>query len=236
MLLKLQESLRAYATQERKKSNERFFKSGPGEYGAGDIFLGVSVPQSRLVAQQFKDLSLSECEQLLKSKFHEERLCALHILVNRYKKTKSFSERKLLYDFYIKQVSGINNWDLVDTSAPYIVGAYCFETQNYDILNRWILDTNLWKRRIAIVATQYLIRNSFYEPTLVLVENVLHDKNDLIHKAAGWMLREVGNRDGLLLREFLDKHHTTMPRTMLRYAIEKFEESERQKYLKKSIL
>lgn len=231
MLSDLQTALRAQATPERKKGNERYFKSGPGQYGAGDIFLGVTVPVTRIIAKEFKDLSLDDCSQLLLSPLHEERLCALHILVARYQKSKTTAERKVLHDFYITHVTGINNWDLVDTSAPHIVGAYCYETNNFDLLYAWIVDEDLWKRRIALLATQYSIRKGVFTHLLQLAVQVLDDKEDLIHKAAGWMLREVGNRDQHVLETFLKQQYKKMPRTMLRYAIEKFDEPKRQIYL-----
>ena len=231
VLRNIQEALRAQATPERKKSNERYFKTGPGQYGAGDIFLGVTVPATRLIAKEFKDIALDDCSKLLLSPIHEERLCALHILVARYQRSKDPQERKRLYDFYLQHVAGINNWDLVDTSAPYIVGAYCYEVNSFDLLYAWIVDRSIWKRRIALLATQYGIRHGNFTHIVHLVEQVLNDHEDLIHKAAGWMLREVGKRDQDCLETFLKKYYKKMPRTMLRYAVEKFDEPKRRMYI-----
>lgn len=228
----LKEALYHQATPERKKANEWFFKTGPGEYGEGDIFIGVSMPVVRAIVKQFKLMPLQEVAYALSSSVHEERMSGLLLLVDRYQKAKLSEEKKTLYNFYLQHVDAVNNWDLVDLSAPHVVGAYIFETGDHTLLYQWINDTNLWKRRIVLLATQYFIRKNILQPTLELVEQVLKDKHDLIHKASGWMLRELGKKDLALLENFLSKHYKRMPRTMLRYAIEKFDKERRQDYLK----
>lgn len=225
----VQKALRKLTDPKIAKHSKRFFKTDPGEYGEGDKFLGIRVPKVRKVARQFKLLSLKEIERLLQSDFHEERLYALIILVNRSKKADS-SERKKLYYFYLKNTAYINSWDLVDTSAEYIVGNYLAD-KDVTILYKLAQSDNLWERRIAIISTFHFIKNEEFEDTIEIAEILLDDKHDLIHKAAGWMLREVGKRNEQLLKKFLDKHVAHMPRTMLRYAIEKFSKSDRQLYL-----
>lgn len=231
--------LHALANPQKAIDLQWFFKTGKGEYGEGDKFLGIRVPQQRaLIKHHYLKLSLHDIAKLLSSKWHEERFAALLILVAKYqqasKKPSKTAEPQKIYDFYLENTHGINNWDLVDTSAPHIVGHYLF---NFAVSQRTILHTladspNLWERRIAVVATQYFIRNNLHKPTLDLAEKLLSDKEDLMHKAVGWMLREVGARDVKALENFLRQHYSSMPRTMLRYAIEHFEENKRQKYLK----
>jgi 3-methyladenine DNA glycosylase AlkD len=209
----------------------RFFKTGPGQYGEGDRFIGVKVPETRKVAKEFKRLPLTEVACLLHSQIHEERLLALVILVGQFEKDDD-AARKGIYDFYLANTRHINNWDLVDLSAPQIVGGY-LETRSRRPLDRLVKSANLWKRRISIVATHWFIRHGEFADTLRIAEELLTDKADLIHKAAGWMLREVGKRDVAALEEFLSEHGPVMPRTMLRYAIERFPEEKRQAYLKR---
>lgn len=212
---------------------QRFFKTGKGEYGEGDIFYGIKVPEQRTIAKQFKNLALDDLKTLILSKVHEERLIAAFILVEQFKNGDE-KKKKIIFDFYLKNRKGINNWDLVDLSAPKIVGAYLMDKEK-EILYKFANSKDLWEKRISIISTYAFIREHFFEDTLKISEILLHDKHDLIHKAVGWMLREVGNRDLETEEEFLRKHYKTMPRTMLRYAIEKFPEQKRIAYLKGKI-
>jgi len=215
---------------------QRFFKTAPGEYGEGDIFLGLTVPQVRIIAKDYRDLELSEIEKLTASQFHEIRLCGLIILSNQFKATTDQKFRKSIFDFYMKQMKlgRINNWDLVDVSAPTI-GEYLLLVKDpFPTLLKLAKSNSLWERRIAVLFTFAFIRVGDFAPTMEISERLLGDSHDLIHKAVGWLLREVGKRDPFLLRSFLDAHAHEMPRTMLRYSIEKLPETERQKWLKKS--
>src|SRR3989344_3017626 len=226
----LKKELHKHANAEKAKFFPRFFKAGKGEYAEGDKFIGVTVPRSRLVAKQFKGLSLSEVKHLLYSPIHEERLVALLILVTRFKKGDEKIQTEV-FDFYLSHTKQVNNWDLVDLSAPNIVGMYLLDKSRAD-LYKLARSTNLWEKRITIVATHRFITNGECEDTFSIAELLLHDKHDLIHKAVGWMLREVGKRVSREKEEeFLKKHYKTMPRTALRYAIEHFEEEKRRAYL-----
>jgi len=211
----------------------RFFKTGPGEYGEGDVFLGIRVPVTRKVARKFRQLPLEQVLQLLKSKFHEERLLALFMLVAFFKKGDD-KEQKNIYDAYLGHTATINNWDLVDGSAHQIVGGYLFE-RDRKRLYQLAKSKSLWERRISMIATYTFIKKDDFEDTLKLSEILLTDEEDLMHKAVGWMLREVGKKDIEVEERFLRKYYKKMPRTMLRYAIEKFEEGKRQAYLKGEI-
>jgi 3-methyladenine DNA glycosylase AlkD len=224
--------IREHGDPQRAKAGARYFKTGKGEYGEGDIFLGLNVPTSRKIARQFADTPLSSITQLLQSKIHEERFIALLILVKKYEQGSN-EEKKKIFNLYLKNTKRINNWDLVDTSAPYIIGHYLSSSkQRTSTLKKLAASKNLWERRIAIIATGYFIRQDQFKDTLTLAKLLLHDDHDLIHKAVGWMLREVGKRNKSELTEFLKVNYQQMPRTMLRYAIEKFPPKERQKYLK----
>jgi len=209
---------------------QRFFKTGKGEYGEGDVFYGIKVPVQRTIAKQFKDLSLDAVKSLILSKVHEERLIAAFILVDQFNRGDEKKKKNIL-NFYLKNRKGINNWDLVDLSAPKIIGAYLIDKEK-DLLYKFARSKDLWEKRIAIISTQTFIRKYSFEDTLKISKILLNDKHDLIHKAVGWMLREVGNRDLQTEEEFLKKHYKLMPRTMLRYAIEKFPELKRKAYLK----
>ncbi len=226
----LQKSLQGLADPEIAAHSMGFFKTGKGEYGEGDRFLGIRVPVLRQLAKKYRDIDLSAIKKLLQSSFHEERLCALIILVQKFSKGTE-EERAAIYNLYLGSIEKINNWDLVDSSAHYIVGVY-LENRNRDILYKMAGSENLWERRIAVMSTFHLIKKNIFKDTLNISEALLKDNEDLIHKAVGWMLREIGKRDISAEKNFLDKHYKDMPRTMLRYAIEKFEEKERQKYLK----
>ncbi|MEW6604780.1 MAG: DNA alkylation repair protein [Thermoproteota archaeon] len=219
--------LKSLSDPEKAKILQRFFKTGPGQYGEGDIFVGVMVPKSRLVAKKFGDLPLEEIETLLKSKVHEERLVALLILIQKYARAP---DKKEIFDFYVLNANRINNWDLVDLSAPNILGAHLIE-RDRRLLYRLAKSDSVWERRMAIVATLCFIRNNDFADTLKIAEMLLQDTHDLIHKATGWMLREVGKRDLVVEEEFIAKHCRVMPRTMLRYAIERFPESKKRRYM-----
>jgi 3-methyladenine DNA glycosylase AlkD len=230
----LQEEIRKKKNAEKAKILQRFFKTGKGEYGEGDRFLGITVPILRKTVKPYCNLELCSLESLIQSAFHEERLGALLILVEKYKKEKSDLAKKRIYDFYCSKMQHINNWDLVDLTAPHIAGDYLFQ-QGKKIPAKWIKNKNLWARRIAIVSTFYFIREDCFEETTRVAECLLGDEEDLIHKAVGWMLREVGKRNMEREEAFLKKHYKKMPRTMLRYAIERFPEELRQKYLRGNI-
>ncbi len=217
------------ADSERAEHSQRFFKTGEGEYGYGDIFLGIRVPVVRQAVKEFKKTSLSTVEKLLKSKYHEVRLFALLLMVYRFSKALE-EERGKIYRLYLRSTKYINNWDLVDSSAHHIVGAW-LDDKDRSVLDVLSGSKSLWERRIAIIATYYYIKNNSFDDTLRISKRLLGDSEDLIHKAVGWMLREVGKRDLEVEKAFLKVHYKNMPRTMLRYAIEKFEEGERLRYL-----
>jgi 3-methyladenine DNA glycosylase AlkD len=221
-------ALHRFASPAKAKGAERFFKTGPGEYGEGDRFLGLTVPRIRAVAKEFKDLGYPALKKLLRSKLHEERLFALIVLVKRYEKHEA--ERERVFAFYFENVRGINNWDLVDTSAPQIVGGHP-ESRPRALLYELVRSKNLWERRIAVLATFHFIRRNDFADTLRLCEGLLEDPHDLMAKACGWMLREVGKRDQEVLERFLDAHHARMPRTMLRYSLERLPARMRQAYM-----
>lgn len=206
-----------------------FFKTGPGQYGEGDIFLGIRVPVVRKLAEEYKDLPLKETLTLLKSPYHEARLFALISMVNAFEKGDETIQEKI-YKLYLANTGYINNWDLVDVSAPKIVGAYLF-TKSRKPLYQLARSKSLWERRIAVLATFYFIKNKQFDDCLRIAEILLKDKEDLIHKAAGWMLREVGKRDTKIAEAFLQQHCHAMPRTMLRYAIERFSPAKRKRLL-----
>lgn len=222
-LTDLRRTIRSLANPARAEVSQRYFKTGKGEYGEGDRFLGLDAATMHSLAKQYRDTPLSTIGQLLHSQWHEERLVALLILVRQFEK----GDRGAILALYLANTSRINNWDLVDCSAPHIVGAHGGMT----LLRKLARSTSLWERRIAILATQHLIREDDFEPTLVIAEMLLGDKHDLIHKAVGWMLREVGKRDVATEKRFLDAHAATMPRTMLRYAVERLPEREQRRYL-----
>ncbi len=211
--------------------SQRFFKTGKGQYGEGDVFVGVMVPQSRLLAKKYRLLALSEVEKLLQSKIHEARFIALQILVLQFAAGDN-ATKKTIYQFYLGHTKYINNWDLVDTSADKIVGEYLLHHSTV-VLRKLARSKNIWERRIAILATFQFIKNNRFEETLAIATMLLTDTHDLLHKAVGWMLREVGKRSLATEEVFLQKHAHHMPRTMLRYAIERFPELKRKMYLKK---
>lgn len=228
---RIRQELETYIDPVKREVLSRFFKTGKGQYGEGDKFLGVTVPNARSVAKMHKDEPFGVLAALLQSPWHECRLCALLVLVERFKKSDE-KERKAIYDFYLSQTSRINNWDLVDLSAPGIVGEYLKDKSRED-LYRLAESSLLWEQRIAVMATYTLIKNHDFIDILALSERLLRHEHDLMRKAVGWMLREMGKRDKDLLVWFLEKHCKTMPRTMLRYAIEKFPEEERREFMKR---
>lgn len=227
----IQKELEYYIDPVKREYLPKFFKTGKGQYGEGDKFLGVVVPNTRLVAKRHKDEPFGVMAQLLQSEWHECRLCALLMLVERFKKSDE-KNRKMIYDFYLSQTARINNWDLVDLSAPGVVGEYLKDKSRED-LYRLAASELLWDQRIAIVSTYILIKNDDFIEILTLSERFLNTRHDLMQKAVGWMLREMGKRDKDLLVQFLEKFSKVMPRTMLRYSIEKFTEEERREFMKK---
>lgn len=229
-VVNIKNEMRKLANKKIAEHSQRFFKTGKGQYGEGDIFLGIRVPVLRKIAKKFRRISLAEVSKLLESKFHEERLLSILMLVNLFKSGDE-DDQELIYELYLDKTKFINNWDIVDISAGNIVGAFLFEKDKAP-LYRLVFSENLWERRIAIVATFYFIRNDEFDDTLKIAEILFTDKEDLIHKAVGWMLREVGKRVIEIEEEFLEEHYLKMPRTMLRYAIERFPETRRKMYLR----
>jgi 3-methyladenine DNA glycosylase AlkD len=232
-LQNLKLSLKKESNKEHAKILQRFFKTGPGEYGEGDVFIGIKVPKLRAIAKQNLDLTFPELQKLLNSKIHEERLTALMILVLRFNKADNTLKEKI-YKFYLKNTGRINNWDLVDLTAPNIVGEFLID-KDKKILFDFAVSKNLWEKRISIIATYRFIRRSQFEITFLISELLLKDEHDLIHKVVGWMLREIGKQNPGAEEMFLQKHYKQMPRTMLRYAIEKFPEQKRKAYLQGKI-
>ena len=221
--------LRKLADPQRAASHAWFFKTGPGEYGAGDRFLGVTVPQLRTLAREYRDMPLKYVVRLLQSPWHEERLLALFILVGQYVRADTRT-RQAIHHTYLRNTRSINNWDLVDSSAAQIVGAH-LEAGDRGVLRRLARSKSVWERRIAMIATYHYIRQKDFTDALAVAALLRRDEHDLIHKAVGWMLREIGKRDRVVEERFLRKHAGRMPRTMLRYAIEKFPPSLRRTYL-----
>lgn len=233
MLQELIRELKSLENIEKKEVLQRFFKTGKGEYAEGDLFLGIQVPIQRQLAKKYYSLiELNEVQELLKSKYHEFRMTGLLILLEKYKKSKKdkLSQRKI-FEMYLRNSENINNWDLVDVTASHIVGDFSLKYKE-DILRDLAKSKNLWEKRIAIVSTHAFIKKRNFGETIAISGMLLDDEHDLIHKAVGWMLREVGKRNKNILDVFLLNNYKRMPRTMLRYAIEKFPENERQKWLK----
>ena len=229
MIRSIQTQLRALASPETAANLQRFFKTGAGQYGEGDVFLGIKVPHLRALAKQHRDTDLKTIATLLTSRYHEERLFALLLLMQRYQRGTD-DEQKSAFDLYLSNTHRINNWDLVDISAPHIVGCH-LQDRSRKILYQLARSPLLWERRIAIIATFAFIRLNDFDDTLHIAEILLQDEHDLMHKAVGSMLREVGKRDLALEEDFLKAHYRNMPRTMLRYAIERFPETKRKNYL-----
>lgn len=231
MYKKIVDEIKSFSTPEGAKRRASFFKTGRGEYAERDLFLGVDSPSLRKIAKKyFKAVSYADLQKMLESPYHEIRVGAVFILVLMFQHG-SEEERKKIFDFYMENIRYINNWDLVDVSAPYIVGPVAFE--NESVLFSLAKSCRLWEERVSVVATLYFIKQNRFDVTLSLGEYFLTHRHDLMHKAVGWMLREVGKRDEKVLCDFLDKHINQMPRTMLRYAIERFSEDKRRRYLLK---
>ncbi|MBT4165462.1 DNA alkylation repair protein [archaeon] len=230
MINQLNHILKQKANPEKAQQLQRFFKTKPGQYGEGDIFLGITVPEQRKLVKQFNNLEPKDVQQLLNSKIHEKRLIALLILIQHYNQADNEKKQKIV-NFYLNNTNNINNWDLVDLSAPNILGDYLNDKPK-DILYKLAKSENLWEKRIAIISTLTFIRNNQFQDTLKISKILLNDTHDLIHKAVGWMLRELGKRDQQLLEKFLKQNYSKLPRTTLRYAIERFEENKRKKFLK----
>lgn len=232
MLNSLKLELKNLENSEKAKVLQRFFKTRKGQYGEGDVFLGLTSQQIKDIANKFSNLEFKEIQELLESKIHEERMCALRILLVQYKRAKKDGlKKRQIFEFYLKNTDNINNWDLVDVSAPSIVGDF-LQKEGTEFLKEMAKSNSIWEKRIAIVSTYTFIRNRSFGDTLAIADILLKDEHDLIHKAVGWMLREVGKRNKNVLEIFLSTRYKEMPRTMLRYAIEKFNKEERQRYLK----
>jgi len=226
----IMDKLRELSDRDVAAHSQRFFKTGKGEYGEGDRFLGIRVPTIRKCVREYHAISLEDTLNLLQSSFHEARLLALLILVAKYSSANTSAEKTAIYRSYLSHTEFINSWDLVDCSAEHIVGDHLFSKDRKPIY-RLVRSRSLWERRIGVISTFHFIKREDFSETLAIAELLLYDKEDLIHKAVGWMLREVGNRNRNVEERFLEKHYKEMPRTMLRYAIEKFPESERLAYL-----
>lgn len=236
MVQEIKAALQDLSIPEKAAFFPYFFKTGKGEYGEGDEFIGVTVPDQRMVAKDyFQKISLPELEELLSSKIHEHRHCAVLMLVAKFDKAKNKMEQKEIIKFYVNNKKHLNNWDLVDSSSYKILGRYCFENQDDSILFQLSEEENLWSNRIAVVSTLYHVRKGFFETMKKLVLKNLNHEHDLMHKANGWLLREMGKKDEDELLHFLAHYYQEMPRTSLRYSIEKLEERLRQKYLKGEI-
>lgn len=232
-LSELRKKIKEIANPDISKTMQWFFKTSKGEYGEGDVFVGLKVPAQRKLAREFGDLTLSDLKRLLNSHIHEERLISLFILIHKYDNGNE-KDKSNIFSFYIENIKGVNNWDLVDLSAPKIVGNYLLD-KDKSLLEKFAKSHNLWKRRIAILSTQEFIKNNKFDTTLKIARILINDEHDLIHKAVGWMLREIGKRDLMAEEKFLKVYYKKMPRTMLRYAIEKFHEAKRKKYLQGKI-
>lgn len=225
----LRRDMRAEADPDDAVNLRRFFKTGKGQYGEGDRFLGVRVPVLRRLARAYRMLPVDDAMALVRSKWHEERLLGLLLLVGRYQRAEAV-ERQAIYDLYLRHAKHVNNWDLVDSSAPYIVGPHITST-DFAVLERLARSPDVWERRIAVLATFHGIKQGEFRPALRIATLLITDEHDLIHKAVGWMLREIGKRDRAAEIAFLREHYRTMPRTTLRYAIEHFPDGQRRKYL-----
>jgi len=232
-ITQLKKDLKSLANPKKAGTHQRFFKTGKGEYGEGDIFIGLSMPNLRNICKKYTDLSIKDLEELLQSKIHEHRMSALIILNKKFEKA-DIKDKEKIYKIYMRNYNYINNWDLVDISAPNIPGNWLLD-KDKRILYNFAKSKHLWKKRIAILSTLTFIKNNNFIDTLKISRILLHDKHDLTHKAVGWMLRELGKKDQTVEERFLKKYYKIMPRTMLRYAIERFEEDKRQKYLKGAI-
>ena len=226
----IQKRLKKLGNKKHAAISQRFFKTGPGEYGEGDVFIGIRVPVLRKLVKEYSELSVEDAAVLLRSQIHEERLFALLLLVRLFSKGDDV-RRTIIYDTYLENTAFVNNWDLVDSSAEHIVGAYLMD-RSKAVLYRLAESEDMWERRISVISTFHFIKRHEFSETLKVSKMLLFDRQDLIHKATGWMLREIGKRQLQTEESFLKVHYKKMPRTMLRYAIEKFPEQKRQRYLK----
>ncbi|GAB4287744.1 MAG: DNA alkylation repair protein [Ignavibacteriaceae bacterium] len=229
----LHQTVKENSDSEKAKILQRFFKTGPGQYGEGDKFAGIKVPVQRKISGVFRTLPVSEIKKALRSEIHEERLISLFILIHQYKNSDEKGKDKIIR-FYLKNLRFVNNWDLVDLSAPKLLGTYLLD-KDRSVLYKFARSENLWERRIAVLSTFTFIKENDFTDALNISVLLINDKHDLIHKAVGWMLREIGKRDPAAEEIFLKKYYKSMPRTMLRYAIEKFPEQKRRKYLHNKI-
>lgn len=229
MLTQLKKELNRIADPNRARGESRYFKTGRGEYGEGDLFLGIKTSEERKLAKKYSEMSFEGVKYLISSKFHDYRSIALIILINKYKKADEQLKKKI-FNFYLANTKHINNWDLVDISADHIIGDYLLD-KNRSVLYKLAKSKSLWERRISVLATFRFIKENDFKDSLKIAEILLNDEHDLIHKAVGWMLREVGKKDQKVEEKFLDKYHKVMPRTMLRYSIEKFSDSKRKYYM-----
>jgi len=225
--------LLSVANPEKARFLQGFFKTGKGQYAEGDVLLGITVPHTRDIVKRSPTLPFDEIQSLLDSEFHEARLAGLLLLVKQFKKTKNEDERKMIFDFYLQNARKANNWDLVDVTCKDVIGEYLLNKDDRSILYQLAESDNLWEQRMAIVSTWTFIKHKQFDDTLAIVEKLLNHKHDLMHKAVGWMLREVGKKDRETLIDFLEIHHKHMPRTTLRYAIEHFGPEERYRFMKK---
>lgn len=231
MLIAIQKSIRLLANKTTALNLQRFFKTGKGAYGEGDVFLGLKATQIKEVVKKYRDLPLVDCIRLLHSKYHEHRMIALQILVGKFNRSESDALKQRIFNIFLQNTKYINNWDLVDTTVEHVIGAYLYDKEK-DVLYAFANSTLLWERRIAIIATFNYIKRGEYKETLKIAKLLLSDKHDLIHKAVGWMLREVGKRcDEKILTDFLDEYATKMPRTTLRYSIERLPKDKYYYYL-----
>ncbi|MDR2234668.1 MAG: DNA alkylation repair protein [Chryseobacterium sp.] len=233
ILKEIREALAVLSIPEKAEFFPRFFKTGKGEYGEGDLFLGVKVPDQRSVAKEYyAKINLEELSSLLSSAYHEHRLTALFILISKFEKTKDQKVKEEIISFYLGHLQYVNNWDLVDSSCYKILGRYAFENQKESLLKELADSEEMWHKRIAVVGTMHYVKKGFYELTKELVTQNLKHPHDLMHKANGWLLREMGNKNEQELISYLNQYYREMPRTCLRYAIEKLDEEVRQDYLK----
>ena len=229
--MELQKKFRKLGSKKTAEHSQRFFKTAKGQYGYGDVFLGIRVPVIRKFLKDNPNIQLSDIKKFIRSKYHEERLLGLLALVQRYAIATSDSDRERIYAEYVGSFKYVNNWDLVDVTCPHIVGKHLSD-KDRSVLYRWAKSEDLWTRRIAIISCYWFIKNGDQSDTFEISKLLLQDEHDLIHKAVGWMLREAGKKDLKQTEAFMIRHYKSMPRTMLRYAIEKYPESKRQKYLK----
>lgn len=233
MLKEIEEAIAVLSIPEKAAFFPKFFKTGKGEYGEGDLFLGVKVPDQRSVAKEYyAKISLQDLSALLSSKYHEHRLTALFMLISKFEKTKDKAVKEEIIEFYLNHLQYVNNWDLVDSSCYKILGRYAFENQKEDLLRKLAASEEMWHKRIAVVGTMHYVKKGEYKLTKEFVTLNLKHSHDLMHKANGWLLREMGQKNEQELLSYLNQHYKEMPRTCLRYAIEKLDEDLRQDYLK----